>query len=410
MQKKVSLAAGLVVSLLAVLSLMLFEQWLLGAVVVATSVLWATLLLVTHGLSTLVEEVDPSCSTSLSHLSNSSTAESQASGEVVQVIMSDINAVVEQEVEIVRGELSHVKQMIAEAIETLSDSFTNMNNASQQEGELVLSLLANMGGSSDGMSIERFTQETRDIMNYLINLIIRVSNRSRDTVIKIDDMVSQINAIFTLLEDVKTIADQTNLLALNAAIEAARAGESGRGFAVVADEVRKLSLNSNKLNEQIRKKAEQARLTVDEVRDIVGNSASNDMREAENSKDRSERMMDALNSMNESIKDRLGSVSKIIQDIDTNVSNAIRSLQFEDITRQLVDQAQYHLDNLYSMTSTTHAAASEMMQTEVESSHDYAQRMDELRRKIYEERERIENARMTRVRSSTLDEGDVDLF
>ena len=70
-------------------------------------------------------------------------------------------------------------------------------------------------------------------------------------------------------------------MALNAAIEAARAGEAGRGFAVVADEVRKLSLNSNILNEQIRKQAENAKKTVDQVRQLVSDTASKDMQEAE---------------------------------------------------------------------------------------------------------------------------------
>lgn len=410
MQKKISIFVGILLSAFAIGLLIMFDELTLATAVAATALLWAILLLATHGIATLIEDVDTACPVNLSDLSSSSRAQSQSSGEVVKLITSDIDAVVEQEVIIVREELTRVKEIIAEAIETLNDSFTNMNDASQKEGDLVMGLLANMGASGDGMSVERFTQETRDIMNYLIELIIAVSRRSSETVVKIDEMVGQINAIFTLLEDVKTIADQTNLLALNAAIEAARAGESGRGFAVVADEVRKLSLNSNKLNEQIRKRAEKARLTVDEVREIVGDSASKDMREAENSKERSEHLMDALNGMNLSIRDRLSGVSDIIQEIDYNVSNAIRSLQFEDITRQLVDQIQNHLNNLHSMTSTTNIAALEMMETDVMSSSDYAQRMDELRQKIKDERIRIEEARMTRVKSSSLDEGDIELF
>lgn len=409
MHKKSSLAIGWTLSLVVVLVVALLGQWWVGVALVLSAVVWTGLLLaMTTSVSTSAGVSKPVVNAL--HRANSGAIEAQASGEVVQVIMSDIDAVIDQEVQIVRGELVQVKDLIAEAVETLNNSFTNLNEASQREGELVMGLMANMGGGNGNMTIEKFTQETRDIMHYLIELIMSVSRRSRETVLKIDDMVSQINAIFTLLEDVKTIADQTNLLALNAAIEAARAGESGRGFAVVADEVRKLSLNSNKLNEQIRKKAEQARLTVDEVRDIVGDSAHKDMREAEDSKARADRMMEALNSMNASITERLGDVSGIISDIEFNVSNAIRSLQFEDITRQLVDQVQNHLDNLHSMANTTNLATIDMMETPVTSSQDYAQRMEELRRKIHEERDRIEATRMARVRSSSLEAGDVDLF
>lgn len=403
MQKNQGMTIGWVLSALATISLALFGEYLIAAAVVSVSVVWTILLL----------SVTAKGGVDVTHLlghKSANASEAQASGEVVQIMMSDIDAVIDQEVQIVRGELVQVKDLIAEAVETLNHSFTNLNEASQREGELVLGLMANMGGTNGGMTIEKFIQETRDIMNYLIELIMSVSRRSRETVHKIDDMVSQINAIFTLLEDVKTIADQTNLLALNAAIEAARAGESGRGFAVVADEVRKLSLNSNKLNEQIRKKAEQARLTVDEVKSIVGDSANRDMREAEDSKNRSDRMMEGLNEMNSSISERLEDVSGIINDIEYNVSNAIRSLQFEDITRQLVDQVQHHLDNLSSMANTNNLATIDMMKTPVTSSQDYAERMDVLRHKIHEERDRIESTRMTRVKSSSLDAGEVDFF
>ncbi|WP_319381743.1 methyl-accepting chemotaxis protein [Thiomicrorhabdus sp.] len=196
------------------------------------------------------------------------------------------------------------------------------------------------------MSIQKFSSEIKVVLQYLIDLLTNASQRSNQTVAKIDDMVGQIEAIFNLLEDVKGIADQTNLLALNAAIEAARAGEAGRGFAVVADEVRKLSLNSNMLNEQIRTQAEKARHTVDQVRHIVSETATKDMEHAVSSQEKVGLMLSDLEAMNSGISDKLGDVSGMISEIEGSVSNAVRSLQFEDIVRQLVDQTMNHLQNL----------------------------------------------------------------
>ncbi len=410
MQKKSLLLAGWGLSILMAGVLLFMEQAMVAVAVFVSAGLWTLLIAQLTQTAGSGQTVLSSHSSLSSGKSGSGAAEAQATGEALQVIMHDVDSVIDQEVEIVRGELLQVKDLIAEAVETLNNSFTNLNDASQREGDVVMGLMANIGGSNGGMTIQKFSEETGDIMCYLIDLIVNISHRSRNTVTKIDEMASQINAIFVLLEDVKTIADQTNLLALNAAIEAARAGAAGRGFAVVADEVRKLSLHSNQLTEQIRHKAEQTKLTVDEVKDIVGDTAHKDMREAVDSKARVDNMMDGLANMNNSISSRLGDVSEIIRDIDYNVSNAIRSLQFEDITRQLVEQVQNHLDNLNSMARTTQNATVDMMSTPVRSSEDYAQRMEALQQVIHAERERIETTRMHRVKAASMDAGDVDLF
>ncbi len=402
MSKTTIYAIGWGVTLVVLIASLLLSHWWVGVGFTLATFMWAVLssLLLSSGHQVVCVSSDDS------------TAEvAQDAANTLQTIMCDVDAVIDQEVEIVRGELLQVKDLIAEAIETLNSSFNNLNTASQKEGEYVMSLMANLGNEgSDEMSVQRFSEETRIIMQYLIELIVSISERSQQTVVKIDEMVSQFGAIFNLLADVKGIADQTNLLALNAAIEAARAGDAGRGFAVVADEVRKLSLHSNQLNEQIRTKAEQVRQTVDMVRTTVGNMATKDMAEAVNSRSRVDHLMSDLGKMNDATSKKLASVSDLIADIDTYVYTAIRSLQFEDITRQLVEQVQHHLDNLNGLASTMNQSSADMMSEPMQSTEDYRLRLDELRKKISEERQRIESNRMRRVMASSMDSGDVDLF
>ncbi|MDR9467118.1 PAS domain-containing methyl-accepting chemotaxis protein [Marinospirillum sp.] len=84
---------------------------------------------------------------------------------------------------------------------------------------------------------------------------------------EVDKLSKASNEVDQVMDQIAGISEQTNLLALNAAIEAARAGEQGRGFAVVADEVRQLAARARASTEDIR-------LTLEQIRGIVGTVVS----------------------------------------------------------------------------------------------------------------------------------------
>jgi methyl-accepting chemotaxis protein len=169
----------------------------------------------------------------------------------------------------------------------------------------------------------------------------------------IDEMASQMNRIFDLLEDVKGIADQTNLLALNAAIEAARAGDAGRGFAVVADEVRKLSLNSTQFNEQIRTLVESAQSTINTTRDLVGKSASQDLNVLLSHKSSIDGMMTHLSQLESSLGGLIEQTTGITGQIAERTSTAVRALQFEDIARQVAEHAEAKLGHIRQVANSS---------------------------------------------------------
>lgn len=159
----------------------------------------------------------------------------------------------------------------------------------------------------------------------------------------VDEIIAKGQGMMEMVTTINAIASQTNLLALNAAIEAARAGDMGRGFAVVADEVRKLSHHSERFNDEIRDAVASSREGIQRAKEIIAGMASRDMNVALTSKATVDDMMEKIRTINEEVALKLDDVARLTTDISGSVSDAVRSLQFEDIVGQLIDGTRRNL-------------------------------------------------------------------
>ena len=251
-------------------------------------------------------------------------------------LLAELRQYVDAEIEGSQLELDRARHLVQEAVSGLGTSFETMNQKSRQQAQAMARILDQTGESNggSGSDVARFAQHASQRMEQLVEALEQVSGQSGTTVAHIDEMAGHLDGIFALLEDVKSIADQTNLLALNAAIEAARAGEAGRGFAVVADEVRNLSERSTAFNEQIRKLANSSRESIDKVRETVSNMASRDLDRSREARAEAAEMLEQVAAINHSLGDGMHEISSCGKVIDSTVAEAVRALQFEDITTQ----------------------------------------------------------------------------
>ena len=262
-------------------------------------------------------------------------------------LLTELRRFVNNEIEGSRSEIDRARELIREAVGNLGGSFDAMNRKSREQSAAISRIIDRNGeGDRAGVDVARFAQNASQRMEQLVEALEQVAGQSGTTVHHIDDMAQHLDGIFSLLEDVKSIADQTHLLALNAAIEAARAGEAGRGFAVVADEVRNLSERSTAFNEQIRKLAHSSKESIAKVRDTVSNMASRDLDRSREARSEAAGMLNQVAAINASLGDGMREVSMCGHAIDASVADAVRSLQFEDIATQSLGSATTHLDRL----------------------------------------------------------------
>lgn len=265
-------------------------------------------------------------------------------------LLGELRSYVGSEVDGTRAEVERARDLIRQAVAGLGGSFDAMMRKSRQQSQAVSRIVDRAGeDGSSGVDVARFAQHASQRMEQLVEALEQVSGQSNVTVAHIDQMAQHLDGIFALLEDVKSIADQTNLLALNAAIEAARAGEAGRGFAVVADEVRNLSERSTTFNEQIRKLAHSSKDAISKVRETVTQMASRDMDRSREARQEAAVMLDSVAAINNALGDGMREIADCGRAIDGSVSEAVRSLQFEDIATQALGSAHTHLDRLLTI-------------------------------------------------------------
>jgi len=330
--------------------------------------------------------------------------------------LHELVAEINQQITIIDNDLSQLQGILCEATGSLSTTVLSVENDAMNQRQALESLINQLleatslereASEKEEENIKSYSAVANQTVSTLLSEIHGVHSASLDLSENFDDITDDFKEVMSYLSDINDINSQTNLLALNAAIEAARAGEAGRGFSVVADEVRALSVRTEEFNQRIK-------LKIESTEDKIKNSLSSlqsvttiDLNEANQSKATMDEMQGELSNIHNLVSTQSQQTEDLSQRIQALVREGILSLQFEDISRQLIE-------HINQRVNTLNKHLNELLKRYVvfnntESNNTRLKLEDELKTDLEKAKKELLNIAKA-VQQTTMDQGSVDLF
>ena len=334
--------------------------------------------------------------------------ENHATNKLLEEMLHDYMYVAKEQVSEIKLGAERVQNLQNEGIGKIFESFKSLESETHVQNDLMLGMIGRLSGKNvEKERMGDIYSEMEILIQTFMSSIEKMSVKSNDVVASLNILSEKITAIEKLLDEVDGISSQTNLLALNAAIEAARAGEVGRGFSVVADEVRNLSQRSNEFSYLIRQEFNEASDAMDRAGEQIGAMASMDIDMSLNSQERIEKMMQEINDFNVELENALRSAASSSENVSRQVGEAVRTMQYEDMTTQLLAEINDRVAVVNELMSGMYGNIDYMVRNQGEKNK------DNVEQSLFSYKDDIETIRARlrkKVTQENLSVGEVDLF
>jgi len=228
------------------------------------------------------------------------------------------------------------------------DVVSNENSGASRKAEESLSLLKN----KEGISFEELIHKSKDAFSEyseMIKELQKINEYNQEESVKISHLIEQSKA---LLDNILNISKRNRVISLNLSIEAVKAGQTGLRFKVIVNEIQKMNAETNHLinglsnivNDFKNYHDKSLKAKIEKTVEIVENLG--------NSNKRSEEVLSLLIQSYESSANLSISLSQSTMKVNRSMDNILESLQFQDITRQQIENIIHFLAHIQEIIKT----------------------------------------------------------
>ncbi|HCL57287.1 MAG TPA: hypothetical protein DHW82_09815 [Spirochaetia bacterium] len=228
------------------------------------------------------------------------------------------------------------------------DVVSNENSGASRKAEESLSLLKN----KEGISFEELIHKSKDAFSEyseMIKELKKINEYNQEESVKISHLIEQSKA---LLDNILNISKRNRVISLNLSIEAVKAGQTGLRFKVIVNEIQKMNAETNHLinglgnivNDFKNYHDKSLKAKIEKTVEIVENLG--------NSNKRSEEVLSLLIQSYESSANLSISLSQSTMKVNRSMDNILESLQFQDITRQQIENIIHFLAHIQEIIKT----------------------------------------------------------
>lgn len=235
------------------------------------------------------------------------------------------------------GIIKAVPGRTEEAVMSVLEKFMVVREASSHAAASARALRERLDDASGEDSVGRASERSRDAVRDERAVIQELSRSTRENRENLQAMSAEVEAGLDLLKNISEITERSKLIAFNMSIEAARIGDKGRGFKVIIAELHKLNERTFEFSKRVAELLSRIREHTTALVNTMEEKSVAVVRGVESGMDAAESAVESLIHASE----RTGAFTKEIalmsESIDHDLDGVLESLQFQDITRQMIE-------------------------------------------------------------------------